>query len=409
MEDLARHEGGLVLATLIRMTGDFDLAEDAVQDAVVAALEAWPRDGVPDNPAAWLTTVARRKALDRIRREAARRTKEEAAVASALLAGDDPPAGDGSMVADDVLRLVFTCCHPALSFEAQVALTLRAVCGLSTAAIAALFLVPEPTLGQRISRAKRKIAVAHIPYRVPPDHELPDRLRPVLAVIEAVFTAGHHPSSGAEVVGVDAVAEAVRLARLLAGLVPDEPEVTGLLALLLATAARAPARADEAGDVILLADQDRGRWDTAAIAEAACLVEQALRRRRPGPYQVKAAIACLHGSAPTWEATDWPQIAELYERLEDLEPTPVVRVNRAVAVAEEAGAEAGLRLLDGAGGVDGWHLAWATRADFLRRLDRRPEAAAAYQRALDLAGNAADRRFLERRLAEVSTTPSARR
>ena len=404
-----RHEGGLVLATLIRMTGDFDLAEDAVQDAVVAALEAWPRDGVPDNPAAWLTTVARRKALDRIRREAARRTKEEAAVASSLLAGEEPPAGAGSMVGDDVLRLVFTCCHPALSFEAQVALTLRAVCGLPTAAIAALFLVPEPTMGQRISRAKRKIAVAHIPYRVPPDHELSDRLGAVLAVVEAVFTAGHHPSSGADVVGVDAVAEAVRLARLLAGLVPDEPEVAGLLALLLATAARVGARTDEAGDIVLLADQDRSRWDAAAIDEAASLVEDALRRRRPGPYQVKAAIACLHGQAASWDATDWPQIAELYGRLEDLEPTPVVRVNRAVAVAEVAGPEAGLRLLDGTAGIDGWYLAWSTRADFLRRLDRREEAAEAYRRAHDLAGNAADRRFLERRLAEVSAAPPALR
>lgn len=394
-----RHEGGLVLATLIRTTGDFDVAEDAVQDAVVAALEAWPRDGVPDNPGAWLTTVARRKALDRIRREVKRRGKEEQAVS--LLGEDDAFDGDSSMVRDDVLRLVFTCCHPALSAEAQVALTLRTICGLSTADIAALFLVPEPTMGQRISRAKRKIAVARIPYRVPADHELQDRLRAVLSVVYGAFTAGHHAASGPQPVRVDVAAEAIRLGRLLVQLIPDDPEAQGLLALMLAAHARVAARVDDAGDVTLLADQDRSRWDHAAIAEAAGLVDTALRRRRPGPYQVQAAIACLHGLAPTWEATDWLQILELYDLLARIQPTPVVLLNRTVAVAHVHGPAAGLDALAAVDGLEGWHLYWSTKADFLRRLDRLDEAAAAYEQALSCASNEADRRFLRERLASV--------
>ena len=408
LEELVRCEGGRVLATLIRMTGDFDLAEDAVQDAVVAALEAWPREGTPDNPGAWLTTVARRKALDRVRREAGRRGKEDAAVE--LLAGETEPhvgpsAADErrrSAVADDMLRLIFTCCHPALSHEAQIALTLRTVCRLTTAEIAAVFLVTEPTMGQRISRAKRKIAVARIPYRVPADHELTDRLRAVLAVIYAVFTAGHHAPTGDTPLRVDLADEAVRLALLVLELVRDEPEAAGLLALLLATNARRAARVDDAGDVVLLADQDRRLWNHEAIAEAGALVDQTLRRRRPGPYQVQAAIACLHGLAPTWNDTDWPQIAELYELLEHFEPTPVVRVNRAVAVAQTDGPRAGLALLDGVDGLSGWHLLWSTRADFHRRLGEVTEAADAYRRALACECNDADRRFLERRLSEVA-------
>ena len=399
-----RHEGGVVLATLIRTTGDFDLAEDAVQDAVLAALERWPRTGVPDNPGAWLTTVARRRALDRIRREASRRDKEHQATARLL---DDGPAASedhGSMVRDDVLRLVFTCCHPALSPEAQVALTLRTVCGLATRDIAAVFLVPETTMAQRISRAKRKIAVARIAYRVPDDHELPDRLSTVLSVIYAIFTAGHHASSGPGPVRPDVAAEAVRLARLVAELVRDEPEAAGLVALLLATHARADARTDENGDVVLLADQDRAAWDAEAIQEAAALVDRTLRRRRPGPYQVQAAIACLHGLAPAWEATDWPQILELYDLLARMEPVPVVLLNRAVAVAEVHGPQAGLDALEDVAGLEGWHLSWATRADLLRRLGRTTEAADAYRRALGCEANGADRRFLQRRLAEVEAT-----
>jgi RNA polymerase sigma-70 factor (ECF subfamily) len=397
-----------VLATLIRMTGDFDVAEDAVQDAVVAALEVWPRTAVPDNPGAWLTTTAKRKALDRIRRESGRRAKEDAA--GALLADEqgDQPARGSSVVGDDLLRLIFTCCHPALSVEAQLALTLRTVCRLTTAEIAAVFLVPEPTMGQRISRAKRKIAVARIPYRVPPDHELPDRLGAVLAVVYAVFTAGHHAAAGADLVRVDLAAEAIRLARLLVDLVPDEPEAAGLLALLLATHARRAARLDGTDDVVLLAEQDRSRWDTAAITEAHEIVERTLRRKRVGRYQVEAAIACLHGLAPTWEQTDWPQIAELYELLEWLHPTPVVTVNRAVAVAEVDGPAAGLAVLDRVEGVESWHLYWATRADLLRRLGRLTDAAAAYRSALSCRCNEADRRFLERRLAEVSSPHTTR-
>lgn len=393
-----RHEGGLVLATLIRMTGDFDIAEDAVQDAVLAALEAWPRTGVPASPGAWLTTVARRKALDRIRREANRGVKEKQA---ASLLADDAGAsasvgGAGSMVADDVLRLIFTCCHPALSFEAQVALTLRAVCGLSTDDIAAVFLVPSTTMGQRITRAKRKIAAARIPYRVPADYELFDRLRPVLKVVYSVFTSGHAVPGR-----VDVAAESIRLARLLVALVRDEPEATGLLALLLSTQARAGARVDDAGRLVLLADQDRSRWDHELIAEAAALVDAALRRRRPGTYQVQAAISCLHGLAPRWEATDWKQIVELYELLSAFEPTPVVAVNRAVAIGELHGPAQGLDALADVEGLEEWHLYWATKADFLRRLGRMDSAAAAYSRALACGPGPADEEFLRSRLASV--------
>ena len=401
IDEILRHEGGQVLATLIGLTGDFDLAEDALQDAVVAALESWPA-AMPDKPGAWLTTVARRSAIDRMRREARRNEKEDAA-AALLTIGAEPTAPD-SAVADDVLRLIFTCCHPALAPEAQIALTLRTVCRLTTAQIAALFLVREPTMAQRISRTKKKIETARIPYRVPPDHELPDRVARVNDVVYAVFTAGHHASSGDAVVDVDVAAEAVRLARLVVDLLGDDPECVGLLALLLATHARAATRVDAAGDVVLLEDQDRGLWDRAAIAEAGALVDQALRRRRPGPFQIKAAIACLHGLAATWEATDWQQIAELYRLLERFEPTAVVRVNRAVAEAYAEGPAAGLELLDGLADVDEWHLYWSTRGELLRRLGRAADAAACFARALECSSNAADRRLLERRLAEVSAS-----
>ena len=407
-DELVRVEGGQVLATLIRMTGDIDLAEDALQDAVVAALESWPRTGAPDNPGGWLTTVARRKALDRIRREADRRAKEDAAVV--LLADVAPPSTavdhpSDSAVRDDMLRLIFTCCHPALSPEAQLALTLRTVCQLTTTDIAAVFLVPEPTIGQRISRAKRKIATARIPYRVPSDHELPDRLPTVLAVLYAMFTTGHHAPRGDRLLRVDLAAEAVRLARLLNDLLRDEPECEGLLALLLATHARAATRVDEHGDVVLLADQDRSQWDHDAIAEASTRIDIALRRRRPGPYQVKAAIACLHGLAVTMAETDWPQIVELYDLLVRFEPTPVVAVNRAVAIGEVDGPAAGLAALDRVDPPEQWHLYWSTRADFLRRLGSYEAAGVAYRRALDCPANDADRRFLERRLA-MCETPS---
>ena len=409
LAETLRIEGGRVLATLIRWTGDIDLAEDAVQDAILIALERWPRDGAPSNPAAWLTTAARRRALDRLRREANRTTKERAAV---HLLDDDENWRQPAGVGHDQLRLLFTCCHPALAPDVQVALTLRTLCGLTTSEIARAFLVAEPTMGQRISRAKRKIAMARIPYRVPEDHELPDRLPAVLATIYVVFTIGHHAVSGPLDARVALADEGVRLARLAVALMPDEPECAGLLALSLATHARRAARVDAAGDLVLLADQDRRLWDHEAIGEAAELVEATLRRRRPGPYQLQAAIAVLHGLAPSITETDWPQIAELYQALESHQPTAVVRVNRAVAEAEVHGPATGLELLDelttatslaGADQIDRWHLHWSTRADLLRRLGRLTEAAESYERALTCPTNDSDRHFLLVRLQELQS------
>lgn len=401
LDETIRIEGGQVLATLIRLTGDIDRAEDALHDAVVVAAHVWRRDGIPAKPGAWLTTVARNKALDRMRREVQRAPKE---VEAFRMLTETDVSDDDRESRDDRLRLLFTCCHPALSPESQVALALRTICGLTTVEIARVFLVPEPTIGQRISRAKAKIANAHIPYRVPEEHELPDRLRPVLATIYAVFTAGHHAPTGELGGRVDLADEAIRLARVLVELMPDEGECIGLLALTLATNARRPARTDATGEIVLLADQDRSLWDHAAIAEASALVDSVLRRGRPGAYQIQAAIACLHGVAPTYAGTDWPQIAELYGLLEIRLPTAVVRVNRAVAVAEVAGADAGLALLAELQGTaaERWHLYWSTRADFQRRLGRFEAAADSYRQALACPSNDSDRRFLERRLNEVS-------
>jgi RNA polymerase sigma-70 factor (ECF subfamily) len=401
LDETIRIEGGQVLATLIRLTGDIDRAEDALHDAVVVAADVWRRDGIPDRPGAWLTTVARNKALDRMRREARRAPKEAEAFRLLTEASMSDDEGDRR---DDRLRLLFTCCHPALSPESQVALALRTICGLTTVEIARVFLVPEATIGQRISRAKAKIANAHIPYRVPEAHELPDRLRPVLATIYAVFTAGHHAPLGEQAGRVDLADEAIRLCRVIVDLMPDEGECVGLLALTLATNARRGARTDAGGEMVLLADQDRSLWDTSAIAEAAALVDSVLRRGRPGAYQIQAAIACLHGIAPSYAETDWAQIAELYAMLEVRWPTPVVRVNRAVAVAEVAGPAAGLRLLDDLVGspTERWHLYWSARADFERRLGNSAAAADAYRQALECPSNDSDRRFLERRLAEVA-------
>jgi RNA polymerase sigma-70 factor (ECF subfamily) len=390
--ETVRHEGGRVLATLIRFTGDIDLAEDALQDAAVVALERWPKEGVPTNAAAWLTAVARNKALDRIRREARRRGKELEALHERSLEIEE----------DDSLRLIFTCAHPALSMDARVALILRLIAGLKTSEIAGLFLVPEATMGQRISRAKKKIALARIPYRVPSGHELPDRLAAVLAAIYLIFTTGHHAFEGRLDSRFDLSDEAIRLGRLLMALMPDEPEVAGLLALMVATNARRPARLDRNGDLVLLADQDRSLWDLAAVGEASLLIEKSLRRRRPGSYQIQGAIACLHGQAPSDADTDWRQIADLYRLLESFNDGPVIRVNRAVAESKVFGPEAGLALLDTVAGVDGWHLYWSTRADFLRQLGKKVAAAEAYRAALAINMNDSDRRFLQGRLASLS-------
>ena len=400
LEEILRIEGGQVLATLIRLLGDIDRAEDALQDATVTAIEAWSRHGVPDKPGAWLTTVARHKGLDRLRREGRRGPKETEAMRLLL---DDAEGGGRD---DDRLRLLFTCCHPALGQEAQVALALRTICGLTTVDIARAFVVPEPTIGQRISRAKAKIAQARIPYRVPPEHELPERMRAVLSVVYVVFTTGHHAPVGELGARVDLAAEAIRLGRMLVALMPDEAECVGLLALMLATEARRRSRVDDSGDIVLMADQDRSRWDHAAIAEAGALVEAVLRRGRSGPYQIQAAIACLHGLAPTWPDTDWQQIVALYTMLESRWPTPVVRVNRAVAVAEVDGPRAGLELLGELVGspIERWHLYWSTRADLQRRAGDLVAAADSYEQALACPCNDTDRRFLERRLATVTGT-----
>ena len=398
LSETLRLEGGQVLATLIRMTGRFDLAEDALQDALLVANEKFSDDRLPDNPAAWLTTVAKRKALDRLRRESKRAAKEAEAMSMLTSDQDTQPT--------DQLRLLFTCCHPALSPEARVALSLRTLGGVTTKEIARAFLVSESTMGQRISRAKSKIASAHIPYRVPEDHELPDRLDAVLNVIYLIFTTGHHAPFGSWDDRVDLADEGIRLARMLAELMPDEPECLGLLALCLATAARQPARRSRDGSIVLLADQDRTLWNQSQIAEAAELVDVALRRRRAGPYQVQAAISTLHSIAKTAEQTDWPQIVSLYRMLEQLVDSPVITVNRAVAEAEVSGPQTGLDLLKKVEGLDDWHFYWSARADFLRRLGRGQDARTAYQRALDCDMNETDRAFLTMRLGQLGSSPN---
>jgi RNA polymerase sigma-70 factor, ECF subfamily len=396
-----RDEWGRVVATLIRVTGDWDVAEECAQDAFALALERWPRDGVPRNPGAWLTTTARNRAIDRMRRAAtgANKLKEVA-----ILSADPPTDSDESGVGDDRLRLIFTCCHPALALDAQVALTLRTLVGLTTPEIARAFLVPEPTMAQRLVRAKRKIRNAGIPYRVPPAYLLPERTGAVLAVLYLLFNEGYAASEGADLVRQSLTDEAIRLARTLTQLMPDEPEALALLALMLLHDARRSGRVDNGGDLVPLEEQDRTGWDRNAIDEGVELLDAALRRGQPGPYQVQAAIAACHATAPDATATDWPQIAALYDELGRMTPTPVVALNRAVAVAMADGPEAGLALvdeLDASGALRGYHLLPATRADLLRRLGRRSEAAAQYHRALDLVRADAERRYLERRLAET--------
>jgi RNA polymerase sigma-70 factor (ECF subfamily) len=393
IEQIFRAEYGRAVAVLARTFGDLDIAEDAVQDAFAVAVQRWPGAGLPPSPAGWIITTARNRAIDRLRREASR---EDRHAEAALVHARGEPAEEGP-VRDDRLRLIFTCCHPALAPAAQVALTLRLLGGLTTAQIARAFLVPEPTMAQRLVRAKGKIRDARIPYRVPAEADLPDRLRAVLAVIYLIFNEGYTASAGDRLVREDLCAEAIRLGRLLAELMPDEPEALGLLALMLLTDARRDARTTGTGDLVLLADQDRARWDQALIAEGQALVRRCLRRDQPGPYQVQAAIQAVHSDAASAAATDWRQIVLLYDQLMALTPSPVVALNRAVAVAEVDGPGAALAVADRIALKD-FYLFHAIRADLLRRLGRGAEAAQAYQAAIERAGNAAERGFLERRL-----------
>jgi RNA polymerase sigma-70 factor (ECF subfamily) len=397
VERVFRAGYGRAVATVARLVGDIGLAEEAVQEAFAIALETWPRTGVPPSPTGWIVTTARNRAIDRARRES---TRDQRHAQAALLHARDEPR-EVEVVDDDVLRLVFTCCHPALAAPAQVALTLRLIAGLQTPEIARAFLVPEATMAQRIVRAKNKIRAAHIPYRVPGDAELPDRLRPVLAVVYLVFNEGYVASSGDSLDRVDLAHEAIRLGRLLVALMPDEPEAQGLLALMLLTQSRRPARVAPDGSLVRLPDQDRTLWDRALVDEGLVLVRECLRRNAPGPYQIQAAISAVHSDAPGAGATDWRQVLALYDQLHAFAPTQVVSLNRAIALAEVSGPGPALDVVD-ALDLDGYHLLHAVRADLLARLGRDEEASSAYDRAVALTDNAAERALLLQRRDALS-------
>jgi RNA polymerase sigma-70 factor, ECF subfamily len=402
LDAIYREHFGRILASVIHCTGgDFSLAEDAVQDAFAAAMVQWPSEGWPSSPRAWLTGTARHKALDRLRRQNSFADRLNDLEFYLRFERDSEPQDESNM--DQRLRLIFTCCHPALALEAQVALSLQTLCGMNSATIARAFLVPETTMAQRLVRAKKKIRRARIPYEVPSGDALPDRLDAVMAVIYLVFNAGYGGSSGDLLIRQELCAEAIRLGRMLSSAMPNYPESTGLLALMLLHDARRDARVDSSGDLVLLEEQDRHLWDRSQIAEGEALLENVLRTGIPGPYTLQAAIAALHNQASSPAITDWPQIAEIYAHLARLRPTPVVELNRAVAIAMVEGCEAALRLTDALReDLSDYYLWWATRADFARRLNRLDEAGEAYREALARVSNGAERRFLQRRLDAVT-------